>query len=282
MFIDNLLFYDDKTMTILDRIIADTRDLVARRKRDVTPRDLEDRAYFRGPTLPLADALRQPALSVIAEIKKASPSQGVIREKFDVAEIARQYKSGGAAALSVLTEPQYFQGSLDHLATARQTVDLPLLRKDFVIDPYQLYEARAYGADAVLLIATALDRYQLYDLHQAADELGLSCLVELYDIRELDRIDFDQVQILGVNNRNLHTFEVNIENALEVFSAVPTDAVRVAESGLKTAEALAHVRTHGVDAVLIGEAFMRAEEPGEALAMLVQETSRLLHAEPVG
>ncbi len=269
-------------MTILDQINTDTRALVARRKRDITLRDLEDQPYFNGPTLPLHKVLRNDTLGIIAEIKKASPSQGIIREPFHVAEIAHAYKSGGAAALSVLTEPQYFQGSLDNLALARQTVDLPLLRKDFILDVYQLFEARAYGADAVLLIATSLDTYHLYDLHQAADELGLSCLVEVYDEAELDRLDFDQVKILGVNNRNLHTFEVNIDHSVNVFAQVPDSMVKVAESGLRTASELAHVRRHGVDAVLIGETLMRAEHPGEALAQLQQETADLLEAVPVG
>lgn len=266
-------------MTILDRIVEDTRTLVARRKQDISLRDLEAHPFFHGPTLPLAPALLRDHLAIIAEIKQASPSKGVIRPNLDVPAIARQYKSHGAAAVSVLTEPQHFQGSLENLALARQTIDLPLLRKDFIVDPYQLVEARAYGADAVLLIAAVLDAVQLRDLHQAANELGLSCLVEVYEEREIDKLDFDQVKVLGVNNRDLRTFEVNLDHAPDVFAHVPEHVVQVAESGLRSAKDLAYLRRRSVDAVLIGETFMRAKEPGVALATLHRETERLLRAE---
>ncbi|MFQ5569987.1 MAG: indole-3-glycerol phosphate synthase TrpC [Rhodothermales bacterium] len=266
-------------MTILDRIVEDTRSLVARRKQTVTVRSLEERPCTNAPTLSLEQALRRDTLAILAELKKASPSRGVIRADYDVTELAHQYKTGGAAAVSVLTEPTHFNGSLDHLAQVRQTIDLPLLRKDFIIDPYQLLEARAYGADAVLLIATVLDRSQLFDLHQAADELGLSCLVEIYDPSELDKIDFDQVTILGVNNRDLRTFEVDINRSLRVFEAVPEGVVRVSESGLRTAKDLAHLRRNGVDAVLIGETFMRATYPGQTLAAMKEDVYTLLRPE---
>ncbi len=262
--------------TILDQIIHDTRELVSHRKAHVPLQRLEEKPFFHGPTLPLAKALRRDRLAVIAEIKKASPSKGVIRPDFDVTDLARQYKSAGADAVSVLTEPAHFQGSLDYLARARCTVDLPLLRKDFIIDPYQLVEARAYGADAVLLIAAVLDRTHLRDLHQAADALGLSCLVEVHEAEELDRIDFDQVKILGVNNRNLRTFEVDVDHALRVFTRVPKGIVRVAESGLRSADELAYLRARGVDAVLIGETFMRAAAPGEKLRAMRREVAAKL------
>lgn len=265
-------------MSILDRIINDTRTLVARRKQTVPARVLDERIALAAPTRSLDVALRQDDMAILAEIKKASPSQGVIRENFDVADLARQYEAHGAAAVSVLTEPLHFQGTLDNLELARQTIDLPLLRKDFIIDPYQLLEARAYGADAVLLIAAVLDQQQLHDLHQAAHDLGLDCLVEVYEMQELDRIDFDHVRILGVNNRDLRTFEVDINHSLRVFEQVPGDVVRVSESGLKTAADLAHLRRHGVDAVLIGETFMRAEQPGQCLADLQAEVARLIDA----
>lgn len=264
-------------MTILDRIIADTRDLVAHRKATIPVRVLEERPYFHGPTLSLADALRRDHLAVLAEIKRASPSKGLIRPDFPVADLARAYKRGSADAISVLTEPLHFQGSLDYLALVRHAVDLPLLRKDFIIDPYQLVEARAYGADAVLLIATPLDRHQIYDLHQAAMELQLECLVEVYDPHELDQLDFTQVQILGVNNRDLRTFEVDIDHSLRTFALAPEGVVRVSESGLGgSADDLAHLRRSGVDAVLIGETFMRAQDPGQAVGDLKQQTEALL------
>jgi indole-3-glycerol phosphate synthase len=254
--------------TILDQIVADTQALIAGRKRDMPLRLLEARPAFTRPTLPFGPALRQDELAFIAEIKKASPSKGVIRPDFDPPGFARQYRDGGAAALSILTEPLHFQGSLDDLEQVRGAVDLPLLRKDFIVDPYQLVEARAYGADAVLLIAAVLDRHRLSDLHQAAGALGLACLVEVYDLAELDRIDFERVDVLGVNNRDLRTFEVDIDHSLRVFERVPGTVVRVAESGLRSARELAYLRAHGVDAVLIGETFMRAPSPGEKLAEL--------------
>lgn len=264
---------------ILTQIVQDTRRLVAERKAQTPGATLEAHPAFRRPTRSLAAALRQDHLAVIAEIKKASPSQGVIRPDFDVAAHARAYHANGAAALSVLTEPLYFQGALENLTLARAETDRPLLRKDFIIDPYQLLEARAYGADAVLLIAAVLDRHALHDLHQAATGLGLACLVEVYDRAELDRIDLDQVQILGVNNRDLRTFEVDIDHSLRVFAEVPPGVVRVSESGLKSAAHLAYLRRNGIDAVLIGETFMRAPDPGQALHALQTETQHLLETQ---
>ncbi len=276
-------------MTILDRILDDTRTLVARRKAEVSVADLETRPAFSTPTRPFAEAVCREdpstgsgqALAVITEIKKASPSQGVIRSDFNPVEIAGQYERGGAAALSVLTEPLHFQGSLDILAAVRTATDLPILRKDFIVDEYQLVEARAYGADAVLLIAAALEPSELHDLHDAATDLGLACLVELHDEAELETIDLDRVQVLGVNNRDLRTFEVNVERAPRVLADVPKHIVRVAESGLKTAPDLALLRRRGIDAVLIGETFMRAPDPGAALATLRHHTARLLEDQPV-
>jgi indole-3-glycerol phosphate synthase len=257
-------------VSILDDIIDDTRDLVERRKQNTPISELQERPFYdeREP-LSLGQALKERGMSFIAEIKKASPSKGVIRDDFDPAAFAQQYAQHGAAAISVLTEPLHFQGSLEHMAWIRAHVpDTPLLRKDFIIDPYQLVEARAVGADAVLLIATALDPGQLSELHAAATELGLSCLVEVYTEEDLQKIDWDQVQILGVNNRDLHTFEVDIENSLRIFDQTPKSVGRVAESGLSDPETLVRLRKAGVNGVLIGEHFMRADEPGEVLAQL--------------
>jgi indole-3-glycerol phosphate synthase len=256
--------------TILDDIIADTRELVARRKQETPIAELEDRPFYddREP-LSLVDALQERGMSFLAEVKKASPSKGTIRDDFDPAWIAQQYAANDAAAISVLTEPQHFQGTLEHLAWIRAHVpDVPLLRKDFIVDPYQLVESRAVGADAVLLIATALDPGQLSELHAAATELGLSCLVEVYSEADLEKIDWDQVQVVGVNNRDLTTFEVDIENSLRIFDQVPRSVGRVAESGLSDPETLVRLREAGVNGVLIGEHFMRAENPGTALSDL--------------
>lgn len=267
---------EEAAMTILDRIAQTVRERLEERKRRIPITCLQERAHYHSPTLPLARALRTDELAIIAEIKKASPSKGILRREFNVSDIAQQYKWYGAAAISVLTEPDFFQGSLEHLEAARRTVDLPLLRKDFILDPYQLIEARAYGADAVLLIAALLDPVQLHELYDMATELGLSCLVEVHAEAELDQLDLDRIKILGVNNRNLHNFEVDVTQAVRVLQRVPAHIVRVAESGLRTAEELAYLRRNGIDAVLIGETFMRALEPGRALEALRQELQACL------
>lgn len=264
-------------MSILDDIIDDTRELVERRKKETPISELQERPFYdeREP-LSLVEALKERGLSFIAEVKKASPSKGVIRDNFDPAGIAQQYADHDAAAISVLTEPLHFEGSLEHVAWIRAHVpETPLLRKDFIIDPYQLVEARAVGADAVLLIATALDPGQLSELHAAATELGLSCLVEVYAEEDLEKIDWDQVNILGVNNRDLHTFEVDIENSLRIFEQTPKNVGRVAESGLSNPETLVRLRKAGVNGVLIGEHLMRAEHPGEALSELRAEGKKI-------
>ena len=257
-------------MSILDDIIDDTRELVEQRKKETPVSELKERPFYdeREP-LSLATALKERGLSFIAEVKKASPSKGLIRDALDPAAIAQQYTEHDAAAISVLTEPLHFQGALEHMAWIRAHVpETPLLRKDFIIDPYQLVEARAVGADAVLLIATALDAGHLSDLHAAATELGLSCLVEVYTEEDLNKIDWDQVTVLGVNNRDLHTFEVDIQNSLRIFEQAPKGVGRVAESGLSDPETLVRLRQAGVNGVLIGEHLMRAEHPGQALSEL--------------
>ena len=267
-------------VSILDEIIADTRELVEHRKTETPLAELKQRPFYeeREP-LSLKEALKERGMSFIAEIKKASPSKGQIREDFDPASIAQQYAEHDAAAISVLTEPQYFDGSLEHMAWIRAHVpETPLLRKDFIIDPYQLVEARAVGADAVLLIATALDPGQLSELHHAATELGLSCLVEVYAEEDLEKIDWNQVRVLGVNNRDLHTFEVDIENSLRIFDQTPKSVGRVAESGLSDAETLVRLRKAGVNGALIGEHLMRAEHPGKALSQLRAEGKKIAQA----
>ena len=261
-------------MTILDRIVADTREVVAARKATAPPETLESKAAFAQSRRSLEKALRTPGPAIIAEIKKASPSQGIIRSDFRPVEIARQYQAGGACAVSVLTEPRHFQGSLDDLQAARQAVSVPVLRKDFIIDPYQLTEARACGADAVLLIAAILSRTQLRDLLQAAHALDLDALIEVYAAQELDRIDFDEARIVGVNNRDLRTFDVDVRHSLRVFEQVPNSVVRVSESGLASGKEVRLLRERGVDAFLIGETFMRAEQPGDALTKLLREANR--------
>lgn len=264
---------------VLDEIIEDTRELVEQRKQETPIAELKDRPFYSDrDSLSLVEALKEKGMSFLAEVKKASPSKGEIRDNFDPAQIAQTYAANDASAISVLTEPIHFQGSIEHLAWIRAHVqDTPLLRKDFIIDPYQLVEARAVGADAVLLIATALDVGQLSELHHAATELGLNCLVEVYSQDDLEKIDWDQVNILGVNNRDLTTFEVDIENSLRIFENVPRNVGRVAESGLEDPETLVRLRKAGINGVLIGEHFMRADTPGEALSDLRDRAKKIAY-----
>ncbi|MEO0559163.1 MAG: indole-3-glycerol phosphate synthase TrpC [Bacteroidota bacterium] len=261
-------------MSILDQIVRDTEALVAERKAMVPRAALERRPAFHAPTLSLARALRRPdGPAFIAECKRASPSEGTIRPEYDAGPIAQRYKTAAAAAISVLTEPTHFDGSLDDLAAVRQSVDLPVLRKDFIVDAYQLIEARAYGADAVLLIVAALDASRLADLQDAAADLGLSVLVEVHDDAELDRVDLDRTPVLGVNHRDLATFEIALDRSARIFARLPPDTVRVAESGIRDAATAARLRRDGADAFLVGTAFMRQPDPGQALATLRRETA---------
>lgn len=267
--------------TILDTILDDTRALVAERKAVVPAAALMRRPAFHAPTLSLARALRRPdGPAFIAECKRASPSEGTIRAEYHPADIARSYKNAAAAAISILTEPTHFGGSLDDLMTVRQSVDLPVLRKDFVVDAYQLTEARAYGADAVLLIAAALDPAHLGDLLAEAKALGLGVLVEVHDPAEVDALDLDAVDVLGVNSRDLKTFDVDLGRAERVFAALPERIVRVAESGIRTPADAARLRAAGADAFLVGTHFMRQLDPGRALATLRRETALALASGP--
>lgn len=259
---------------LLDGIVADVRAALERRKATVPLAALDDRPAFHAPTLSLARALRRPdGPAFLAECKRRSPSAGVLRGEYDAAAIARGYKAAAAAAVSVLTEPDHFGGSLADLAAVRDAVDLPVLRKDFVVDPYQIAEARAYGADAVLLIAAILDPSELHDLHDAARALSLEALVEIHDPSELDGLDLARLPVVGVNRRDLRTFEIRPERAAEVFPLLPAPTVRVAESGLSTGADAAALAAAGADAFLVGSAFMRDAEPGRALAALRRETA---------
>ena len=265
-------------MSILDELVQSTRDRLASRKREVPVGELEQRPMFERERRGFYDALCADELSIIAEIKRAAPSTGELRtgRLGMLATIAQAYEQAGAAAVSVLTEPERFGGAVEHLPFVRAHTQLPLLRKDFIVDEYQLVEAKAYGADAVLLIATVLAPEQLYDLHQAASALQLDCLVEVYAPEELDKLDFQQVRLLGANNRDLNTFEIDLNQSIRVFRRAPEHVVRVTESGLSTAEELATMRRYGVDAALIGTTLMQAEAPGDKLRTLRAGTAELL------
>lgn len=234
----------------------------------------EQRAAAEQAPVPrgFAAALRREvaagAPAVIAEIKKASPSKGLLREPFEPAEIARSYAQGGATCLSVLTDTQYFQGELEHLAAARAAAPMPALRKDFMVDAYQFYEARAAGADCVLLIVAGLDDARLLDFHQLAMELGLDVLVEVHDAHELERAMRLEPALLGFNNRDLRRFETRIDISLDLVQRVPQGPCLVSESGIHSAGQVATLRAAGIHAFLVGEAFMRADDPGARLAEL--------------
>jgi indole-3-glycerol phosphate synthase len=216
-----------------------------------------------------AAALRSQSPAIIAEIKKASPSKGVLVQNFDPPSIARAYESGGAAAISVLTDERFFQGSLSDLEAARSSVALPVLRKDFTIDPLHILQAAAYGADAVLLIAAILTEGQMRDLREAAESQGLAALVEVHDAAELDRAIGSGARILGVNNRNLHTFEVTLETSLRLSERMPDDVIRVSESGIHGREEIGQLRSAGYTAFLVGEHLMRSDNPAAALRDLL-------------
>ncbi len=206
--------------------------------------------------------------AIIAEIKKASPSRGVIRENFDPAAIAGSYEQHGAACLSVLTDTQFFQGSKNHLMEARAACALPVLRKDFMIDPYQVCRARTIGADCILLIVAALDLPRMQELETQAMELGMAVLVESHDAAELELALQLKTPLIGINNRNLRTFETRLETTLELMGRVPQERIVITESGIHTREDVQRMRHNGINAFLVGEAFMRAEDPGQELARL--------------
>lgn len=262
--------------TILEEITEQTERDLARRKREISFRELESMEEFERPRRDFPGALdagRAPA--VIAEIKKASPSRGVIREDFDPPSLARSYERGGAAALSVLTDGPAFRGSLQHLRDASRAVQLPVLRKDFVIDPYQVKEARAWGADAVLLIATITEGSQLGELLHAAEEVELHALVECYSEADLSLVPWKQVRTLGVNNRDLRDFSVDLHRGIRLLHTAPEGTLLVSESGLSTAEDLLLLRREGIHAALIGEHFMRQPDPGRAVRQLLEELERV-------
>lgn len=265
--------------TILEKIVEQTTSDLRKRRREVSFRALESFEGFERSRRAFGPALKkEDTIAIIAEIKKASPSRGIIREDFDAVKIAGQYQEGGASAISVLTDQPAFRGKLDYLQQVSKVVNVPLLRKDFIIDPYQVKEARAYGADAVLLIAAITEGNQLDELLHATREYKLEALVEVYTEEELKLVDFENVDILGANNRDLHTFEVDLHRGIEILQRAPGDIILVSESGLGKAKDLMQLYENQIDAALIGEYFVKQPDPGEAVRTLIEEFQHLKEA----
>jgi len=245
---------------MLDKIIAQKREDVEKKKRVATMPYLQERIAGQKPPLDLAPALKGDHIRLIAEVKKASPSRGLLSPKLNPTELARTYAEGGAAAISVLTEVNYFMGSIEHLAAIRGAVELPLLRKDFIFDSYQVYESRAYGADALLLIAAILSQGQLKELVSLSRSLGLRCLVEVHSQREVEMVVLSEAEIIGINNRDLRTFAVDINTTRRLRPLIPEEKIVVSESGIKTRNDIEKLRKWGVDAALVGEALVAGND----------------------
>jgi len=260
---------------ILEKILAHKSMEISRRKQSISLAEISRRAAAcneqpRGFVAAIEARISSGLPAVIAEVKKASPSKGIIREDFDPASIAVSYARGGAACLSVLTDEHFFQGHDSYLATARSNCTLPVIRKDFIMDPYQVHEARAIGADAILLIVAALDDATLAGLSGLAASLNLDVLVEVHDADELKRALALPDRLIGINNRNLRTFDTRLDTTIDLLQAVPEERIVVTESGIHTSADVALMRQHGVHTFLVGEAFMRAEDPGQTLAQLFE------------
>ena len=259
--------------TILDQIIENKRFEVERARARVSLPDLisslPQADAPRAFTHALAKQVRPQKPAVIAEIKRASPSKGVIRENFDPAVLARDFEDNGATCLSILTDEKYFQGANDFLLEARAACSLPVIRKDFMIDPYQIAESKALGADCILLIVAALGQSQLQELAAFANDLAIDILVEVHDQKELDRALELNIELIGINNRNLHTFETNLQTTLDLASSIPADKLIITESGINTSADVIRMTSMGIYGFLVGEAFMRASNPGAKLKQLM-------------
>ena len=257
---------------ILKKILARKAEEISERAKKLSLHDLVEQAKDASPVRGFVDNIRtkigQGQSAVIAEIKKASPSKGVLRENFDPASIAASYEQGGAACLSVLTDIDFFQGSSEYLRQARSACSLPVIRKDFIIDPYQVYEARAMGADCILLIVAALTDDKLQGLSDLAHQLDMDVLVEVHDAEELERALCLPVSLIGINNRNLRTFEISLQTTIDLLDKIPSEKIVVTESGILSKNDVELMKSHNVNAFLVGEAFMRAEDPGLGLSSL--------------
>jgi indole-3-glycerol phosphate synthase len=256
---------------MLDKIIAQKRQEIEQRKKESTINYLQQRIAQQKPTLDLALALKGDHIRLIAEVKQASPSRGMLIPNFNPIELAQTYAEGSAAAISVLTEENYFMGSIEHLAEIKEVVGLPLLRKDFIFDPYQVYESRAYGADALLLIAAILNQEQLKELVSLSDSLGLRCLVEVHNKGEVERAILSEAGIIGINNRDLNTFTIDITTTRRLRPLIPQERIVVSESGIKNKRDIEKLGKWGVDAVLVGEALVTASDIPTKMKELIGE-----------
>ena len=256
---------------ILQKIVEQTSEDLQKRKKKVSINDLQSFEGYEKQRIDFKAALQGESVSIIAEVKKGSPSKGIIREDFDPLDISLRYEEGGASAISVLTDKPFFMGDLEYLSMISKRVHLPLLRKDFIIDPFQIKEARAFGADAVLIIVAITDGSQLNELLAAVKEFGLSALVECYSQDDFDRLDFNEVDILGVNNRDLRYFNVDVHRGISILKQAPGETVLVSESGISTGEDIALLKREGIHSALIGEHFMRKPDPGKAVAELLEQ-----------
>jgi indole-3-glycerol phosphate synthase len=254
---------------MLDKIVARKRKEVEQRKKLATMTYLQERIAQQKPPLDFAVSLKGDHIRLIAEVKQASPSRGMLRADFDPIELAQIYAAGGAAAISVLTEANYFMGSIEHLVAIKEVVQLPLLRKDFIFDIYQVYESRAYGADALLLIAAILSQRQLKELVSLSHSLGLRCMVEVHNKSELERAIISEAEIIGINNRDLSTFIVDINTTRRLRPPIPQEKIVVSESGIRSRGDMEKLRTWRVDAVLVGEALVTARDVGAKMKELL-------------
>ncbi len=254
---------------ILDEIHAYKLKEVAESKRLVSVESLKERCNDMPEVVKFGTALkRDNRIKFIAEVKKAYPSAGIIREDFNYIDIAKEYEVGGASAISVLTDKEFFKGDLKYLSEIKETVSLPALRKDFIIDPYQIYEARAAGADLVLLIARILNKEEINAFLELSHELGMECLVEVHDSDELEKVLETEAVIVGINNRNLDTFETNLETTLQLYQQIPAGKIVVSESGIKTRADVLVLENAGIDAILIGETLMRSKDISQKIKEL--------------
>ena len=258
---------------ILDEILANKKEELAETKRRAPFADIKAKALDAAPVRGFGKSISSGGeIRLIAELKKASPSQGIIREDFNPITIAEIYEEAGASCLSVLTEKKYFQGSLEYLDWIRQTVKLPLLRKDFIIDEYQIFEARTAGADAILLISACLEKHQMEDYLGTAKQLDLDVLVESHTYKEMDKALLSGAMIVGINNRDLATFKVNLQTTLDLLKDIPDDRIVVSESGISTRADVVALQRAGVDAILVGESLMREKDIGKKVKELLGKT----------